>query len=125
MKECPPGKVLNPKTNRCIKEKTIKHSVKVPKPAREDTDFSGKQIDEMLSFIIKKGKEPITNTYSGIETFYNTFFLYLFKKYRSNCYVIGRNMTKEYDEDELYIYPNQEIALVILCLVFCLFCYFR
>lgn len=111
MKECPTGKVLNPKTNRCIKEKTIKHRIKVPKPAREDTEFSGKQIDEMLSFIIKKGKEPITDTYSGIETFYNTFFLYLFKKYRSNCYVIGRNMTKEHDEDDDIPPMNIEINL--------------
>jgi hypothetical protein len=111
MKECPPGKVLNPKTNRCIKEKTIKRRIKVPKPTREDTEFSGKQIDEMLTFIIKKGKEPITDTYSGIETFYNTFFLYLFKKYRSNCYVIGRNMTKEDDEEDDLPPMNIEINL--------------
>lgn len=100
IKVCPSGKVLNPKTNRCIKEKNTdkQQLIKVP---NLESDFTEKQIDEMLSFVIKKGKEPISNTYSGIETFYNTFFLYLFKKYRSNCYVIGRNTSMMYDEDDV------------------------
>lgn len=86
-KECPPGKVLNLVTNRCIKEKVVKKRIIVPEPVREDTDFSKKQIDEMVDKYINIGKtEEMTQKYGGYIFFHDLYILYLLKKYKYTCY---------------------------------------
>jgi len=90
VKECPPGKVLNLATNRCIKEKSVKQRIKVPEPSREDTEFTRSQIDEMVDKYINIGKNvEMTQKYGGYIFFHDLYILYLLKKYRYTCYSIA------------------------------------
>lgn len=89
-KECPPGKILNLATNRCIKEKPVKQKIKVPEPVREDTDFSQKQIDDMVNKYMSIGRsQEMTQKYGGFIFFHDLYILYLLKKYKYSCYSIA------------------------------------
>jgi hypothetical protein len=112
MKECPPGKVLNPKTNRCIKEKPakecppgkirnlttgrcikekpVKEVIKVPEPVRDDSDFSQKQIDDLVNKYINIGRsQEMTQKYGGYIFFHDLYIMYLLKKYKYTCYSLA------------------------------------
>jgi hypothetical protein len=103
-KECPPGKVLNLATNRCIKERKEKYRITVPKPVRENTDFSRTQIDEMIDkYINIGGTEEITQTYKGFIFFHDIYILYLLKKYKNTCYSVSGAITPViYTDNKLY-----------------------
>ena len=89
-KKCPPGKVMNLVTRRCIKEQGVKQSIKVPELVREDSDFSKTQIDEMVNKYINVGnKEEMTQKYEGYIFFHDLYILYLLKKYKNTCYSIS------------------------------------
>jgi hypothetical protein len=90
VKECPPGKVMNLATGRCVKEKSAKQRIKMPELVREDTDFSRTQINEMVDKYINIGKtEEMTQKYGGYIFFHDLYILYLLKKYRYTCYSIS------------------------------------
>jgi hypothetical protein len=90
-RECPPGKVLNLATNRCITEKKPRGvSISVPKPVSEPTDFSTKQVDDMVDKYINIGRtQEMTQKYGGYVFFHDLYILYLLKKYRYTCYSIA------------------------------------
>lgn len=88
-KECPPGKMLNLLTNRCIKIKESKTSIKIPEPARIESDFSPNQIDQMLANLIEQGKQPIKQKYRGYGFFQDIYLMYLMKKYKTTCYTMS------------------------------------
>jgi len=90
VKECPSGKVMNLATRRCVKERHVKQRIKLPEPVREDTDFSRKQINEMVDKYINIGKtEEMTQKYSGYVFLHDLYLLYLLKKYRNTCYSLS------------------------------------
>jgi hypothetical protein len=88
-RKCPPGKMLNLLTKRCIKIKESKTSIKIPEPARIDSDFSPSQIDMMLANLIEHGKQEIKQKYRGYGFFQDIYLIYLMKKYKSACYTMS------------------------------------
>lgn len=89
-KVCPPGKILNLITNRCIKTKTSSTTkLKIPEPDHTDSDFSPNQIDEMLSKLIEQGNQPIKQKFEGYGFFQDIYLMYLMKKYKSMCYTMS------------------------------------
>ena len=89
-KECPPGKVRNLTTRRCIKQKTVRDVIKVPEPVRDNSDFSQKQIDDMVDKYINIGRsQEMTQKYGGYIFFHDLYIMYLLKKYKYTCYSVG------------------------------------
>lgn len=93
-KECPEGKVLNLNTNRCIKIKESPIKINIPKQVKIESDFTQPQIDEMLTTLIKRGNEPIKHKYRGFHFFQEIYLLYLMKKYNAKCYTMSLNVIK-------------------------------
>lgn len=90
-RECPPGKLLNLATNRCITEKKPRGvRITVPKPVDEPTDFSPKQVENLVDKYINIGRtQEMTQKYGGYIFFHDLYILYLLKKYRYTCYSLA------------------------------------
>ena len=89
-------------------EPTPKIKLPVPyNPARKESK-SLKKIDTKLKVLKKTGTEKIL-TFAGSNEVESMFYLYLFKKYKSNCFLHDTNLKRRFLGMSIYIYKRYEL----------------
>ena len=88
-------------------ESTTKIKLPVPYKQPENVSKSLKKIDDKLKELKKTGTSKILN-FAGSREVETMFYLYLFKKYKSNCFLHDNNLNRRFLGMSIFINPEYE-----------------
>ena len=88
-------------------ESIQKIKLPVPYKQNENVKKSLKKIDDKLKELKKTGTSKILN-FAGSAAVETMFYLYLFKKYKSNCFLHDENLKRRFLGMSIYINPEYD-----------------